>query len=332
MEKKKIVIGIAAAVVACLCAVPFLFKNEVAENSVKENTKNAETVQKVNKKSVTKNVVKEIKKTDSSNTKEQKDEKIIKTDLYSDSNAIPFSVITQLADITPDAKKTLEQIAESNNVYMINKKSDKLLLVIENPGNIRHGVDFVEISLKNGHQTRSTLGYSDKMQDSDNDIWEYDKSSQMPIPTKHTKFDKDGNVEFVEVWNYDSENPIKYEMKNGEGKVISVKKETQSGDTDLRVENIVYDHNGKTKISVSTTYEGSDLKRFTYYNADRVSDGGSVFSEYTDGAKTKETIYTSDLKLKNIYNSAYKDGLRTEIDVYNSNNEEVAKYTQKDAD
>lgn len=327
MNKKFLIAGGVIVVAAALCAVPFMVKNDSSQevNETKINNEKTQKVSKPIKPSADKTKI----SNESKNLSTEKEEVVI-TNLYSDTNMIPLSAITQIAEISPEAKAAVKKVTDTqNNVFLAKRKGDKLILVVENQENIRHGIDFIEISLSNGHQTRSTLGYSDKMQDSDNDIWEYDKHSETPLPTKHTKFNKDGDVEFVEIWNYSSEDPIKYEMKNHEGKVISVKKETLSGDTDLRVENILYDENGNTKISVSTTYEGADVKRFTYYNADKPNDGASVFAEFKDGNKVKETVYSSDLKLQNTYNSEYKNGARTEITVLDADNTEVGKYTQQ---
>ena len=58
-------------------------------------------------------------------------------------------------------------------------------------------------------------------------------------------------------------------MKDGNGHIISMRKETLNDGTNLRIEHLVYDKNGNTKINVSTTYDGEDVKRFTYYNADK---------------------------------------------------------------
>ena len=133
-------------------------------------------------------------------------------------------------------------------------------------------------------------------------------------------------MEFVETWNYDDSEPIKYEMKDSNGKVISLRKETLENGTDLRVEHLLYDKDGKTRINVSATYEGEDIKRFTYYNADKLNESGSIFSDYSNGYKTKETVYTSDLKVKNSYTSEYKDDSRTDIIKWDNKNKEVHKY------
>ena len=214
--------------------------------------------------------------------------------LYSNlpNNVLPLSGIYELYDLSPEALNSVQGVINrSENIYLVKKLDDKLMLVTENSENLRHGIDFVEISLANGHQTRTTLGYSDKMKDSNNDNWVFDDNSEYRMPVKHTKYKKDGNVDFIEIWNYDDSEPVKYEMKDGDGKVIAIKKETID-DGNLRVEHLIYDKTGATKINVSATYEDENLKRFTYYNADKPRESASVFGEYTDGYKTKETVYT----------------------------------------
>ena len=255
----------------------------------------------------------------------------IKTNMYNDlpASSLPLSAIAEISTIPDYIKDKVITVAQNNNIYMVQKHNDKLLIVTDNPSNIRHNIEFIQVSLANGQQIKTTLGYNDKMKDSQNDIWEYTKETQQP--TRHTKYNADGDVEFVEVWNYEPENPVKYEMKDADGKVVSIRKETLNNGTDLRVEHIVYDKNGQTKMNVSATYEGEDIKRFTYYNADNLKEGGSIYSDYSDGLKTKETVYTPDLKVKNLYTSDYKDGMRNDIIKWDNQNKEVNKYLSEEA-
>ena len=335
MSKKKILI-----IASILCIAGYgifeLFSNKEentnTNNEVSVEYKNTSTTKKI--KTDKKSNDKPNKIQSSSNNKESKtkkqDNKLIKeTNLYKEtsSSVIPLSAITELSGLPASIRNTVDIITRTNNIYMVQRHNDKIFIISDNHENIRHGIDFVEISLVNGQHTQTTLGYSDKMKDSDNDIWEY--NSDTKLPTRHTKYNKDGDMEFVEVWNYD-DNPVKYEMKDSDGKVLSMRKETQHGGTDLRVEHLIYDKNGNTRINVSATYDGEDIKRFTYYNADKPAESGSIFSEYTDGNKTKETVYTSDLKVKNTYTSEYKDGLREEITKFDNKNREVNKYIQND--
>ena len=71
-----------------------------------------------------------------------------------------------------------------------------------------------------------------------------------------------------ETWNYDDSDPVKYEMKNSDGHVLSVMKETVSGDSEYRQEHIFYDSEGHTKRSFVASYDGADIKWFTYYDAE----------------------------------------------------------------
>ena len=329
MDKKKI-IAIVIIFTIIACAAIFITKR-TDMNDASEQQKN-ETVQTKNVKSNNKNNAKKTTQASTSlkNDEGKSKEVTVKADLFENSSEIPLSAIAAIADTSPEINNIVKKVlSANNNIFMAKKNGDKLILVVENQENIRHGIDFIEISLKNGHQIRSTLGYSDKMQDSDNDIWEYDKTSELPTPTKHVKFNNQGDVEFIETWNYDSENPVKYEMKNAEGKPLSIKKETVDNDTNMRVEHLVYDKDGTTKMNVSATYEGADIKRFTYYNADKPSEGASIFSEYSDGLKTKEDMYTSDLKLQNTYVADYKDGQRIKIKILDTDNNEVEELTKE---
>ena len=195
---------------------------------------------------------------------------------------VPLSGIAELSSVSPEVLSSAKRVINnSQTVYMIKHLGDKLLIVTENQNNLRHGVDFVEIALNNGHQTRTTLGYSDSIKDtSDDDYWEYDERR---LPLRHIKFSNDGGTEFTEIWNYDESNPIKYELKDSKGNIRAVRKETLKDGTDLRIDNILYDKNGYIKVNVSSSYDGADLKRFTYYNVEKTAESGSVFSEYKDG-------------------------------------------------
>ena len=120
-------------------------------------------------------------------------------------------------------------------------------------------------------------------------------------------------------------------MKDAEGRVMSMTKEESHDGTNLRVEHLIYDKAGHTKMNISTTFDGQDIKRFTYYNADKPAEGCSIFSEYSNGLKTKEILYTSDLKVMNSYTADYKDGNREEIIKWDSGNKEVQKFVPNDS-
>lgn len=332
MKKKKTFALILMACVLSLGIYCLVNKNSDNENESLTDkstiTKQKETLKHKGDKS-TINVNKKASDKDVK-TNNIQDKFIQKANLYTDfsSSSIPLSTISILADLPENIQNNTAKIAENNNIFMVQKYHHKLFIISDNPANIRHGIDFTEISIDNGHQTRTTLGYNDRIVDSDNDIWDYDPETHQPV--RHTKYNKDGDIEFTEVWNYEPNEQIKYEMKDGNNRVISLRKETLQNNTDLRIEHLIYDKDGNTKINVSVTYDGEDVKRFTYYNSDKPAISGSVFSDYTDGLKTKETIYTSDLKPKETFTSTYKDGTREEITIFDNQNKEIKKIISDD--
>lgn len=332
MVDKKIIVGVLVCAGA-LCTLPFIFEDN-SDSPIYETThtntvlpfdiKNTNTNNKINKNLDT-------KKQETAQTTDISKEITKKADLHKDlsANSLPLSVIAEIADLSKEVQDAVKHIAEnSNGIFMAKKVGNKLFIVTDSPDNIRQGIDFVEISLSNCHQTRTTMGYNGKANESENDSWEYDTISDTKVPTRHTKYNKDGNIEFVETWNYDSSNPIKYEMKDDKGNLLSLRKETSANENDLSVQHLLYDEHGNTRVNVSASYEGADIKRFTYYNAYKPDESGSVFSEYTDGLKTKETVYNSELKTENIYTSEYKEGERTQISVFDSNNQEIEKIVE----
>lgn len=342
MNKKKVLIVVAAAAVAIFCSFYFTDKKEADDIQSNIEEKNEMVLTSHDKNSQLKDVKtdktdkKNLKKSDdnlktlNNEDKIKKDKFITKTNMHNDipSSALPLSAISIISEYSDDIQSSIVKIADTNNIYMVQPKKNKLLIISDNPSNIRHSVEFTEISTINSQQVKTTFGYNDKIKDSDNEKWEYNDLHQ---PIKHTKYNKDGDVDFVEVWNYDSNEPIKYEMKDGNGKVISLRKETLENGTNLRVEHLLYDKDGRTRMNVSATFEGEDLKRFTYYNADKPNESGSIFSDYSNGLKTKETVYTSDLKVKNSYTSDYNDDNRENITKWDNKNQEVHKYLPKEA-
>ena len=308
-----------------------LNKNKISNKTDKNTEKNIEqTAQHINKVTSTKVNGTIAVNVSEKNTNEQKSS-VLKTDLFNSDteSTIPLSTISIISALPNNVKDKVKSIVSNNNVFMTKKLSDKILIITDNPENIRHSIEFIEISLNNGHQVKTTLGYNDKIADSDNDIWEYDPNTKLPL--RHSKYNSKGDVDFVENWNYDENKPVKYEMKDADGHVISMRKETLDDSTNLRVEHLVYDKAGNTKFNVSTVYDGADVKRFTYYNADKPSDGGSVYTEYNNGLKMKESFYSNDLKLINTFTSKYKNGERTEVTIWDNKNKEVQKLVSEKA-
>ena len=248
-----------------------------------------------------------------------------KTNLYGNipNNMLPLSAVPVITDLSENIKKTIDELIENTQgLYWIERSGDKIFVIAEVSEDCpRHGIEFIEINVITGEIDKETPGVHND--EGESDEWQYDKDTQLPL--KHIKYDSDKDVEYTETWNYSQETPVKYEMKNSEGKTISVKKENIDGEAGMRSEHIIYDDEGKIDLNISVSYDGADITRFTYYNSETPGDGVVVMSEYSDGLKSKETVYTSDYKLKNTYKAVYKDGERAEITVYDASEKEVEK-------
>lgn len=317
--RKKIIGGVVlGAVILACCAALILSKETKQEDKIVEKE-----IKKVEKTAVSQ----PKKEPQKQNTKSVKTVGI-KADLYQGvpDSLLPLSAISEIANLNNDVHKTIKELVDnSTGVLYAKRTGNKLMMVVENPDDIRHGLEFVEVSADGKHEKINILLSKYSQNESENDIWEYDESEEIKRPIKHTKHDSNGAVEFVETWNYSTDEPIKYELRNKDDKVISVLKETIDENNSMRQEHLIYDKDGKTKVNLTVNYDGADLTRFTYYNAEKQDDSGSVFSEYKDGIKTKETVYSSDYKVKNVYQPEYKDGERSEIKIFNNENKEIEK-------
>lgn len=316
--RKKVIGGIVLGVVTVVCLAALIVSKETKddEKTIPEREiKKVEKTAKVHVKPLVPQPKVEVKKDLS-----------IKTDLYKGvpDSLLPLSAISEIASLNGHVHKTIKELVDNSTGVLYAKCSgNKLVMVVENPDDNRHGLEFVEISADGKHEKIGFLLSKYSEGNTDEDLWEYDVSEDVKRPTKHTKYNSDGDVEFVETWNYSSDEPIKYELKNKDDKVISLVKETIDENNSMRQEHLIYDKDGKTKINLTVNYDGADLTRFTYYNADKPNESGSVISEYKDGVKTKETVYTSDYKVKNVYEPEYKNGEREGIKVFDNENKEV---------
>ena len=317
--RKKIIGGVVlGAVIFACCAALILSKETKQEDKIVEKE-----IKKVEKTAVSQ----PKKEPQKQNTKSVKTLGI-KADLYQGvpDSLLPLSAISEIANLNNDVHKTIKELVDnSTGVLYAKRTGNKLMMVVENPDDIRHGLEFVEVSADGKHEKINILLSKYSQNESEYDIWEYDESEEIKRPIKHTKHDSNGAVEFVETWNYSTDEPIKYELRNKDDKVISVLKETIDENNSMRQEHLIYDKDGKTKVNLTVNYDGADLTRFTYYNAEKQDDSGSVLSEYKDGIKTKETVYSSDYKVKNVYQPEYKDGERSEIKIFNNENKEIEK-------
>lgn len=260
-----------------------------------------------------------------------------KFDLYSTSPYdLPLFSIVEISKLPPVVKNSVDKLLdESQGFYLLRKDKDKIFVILQNPvidsdTYSRHNLQFAEIDM-DGKINYHTAGYgglegeisiSDETQKDDD--WEFDNSIEHIRPIKHIAFDENGKVKFTEIWNYDEKEPVKYEMKDSNGKIISIFKESQDNDSNLRKEHVFYDNNGNTTMSLSVNYDGANISRMTFYNSHDSIDSTSIVSEYSDGVKTKELIYNENYELINIVTSSYLDGKRQNIKIYDKNNAELS--------
>lgn len=250
-------------------------------------------------------------------------------DLYSSTPYdLPLYSIMEIASLPDNLKKVIDNILENaQGFYLLKTDEGKIFIILQNPinsGNTysRHDLEFVEIN-PDGTQHFSFAGYpgeedeiSNAVQSNRKDVWKFDKSTEPYKPLKHIKYNEKGKTEFTEFWDYSQSAEIKYEMKNSEGKTISVLKEILENDTNYRKEHIFYDNEGNTKMSLTVNFDGADITRFTYYSPEYSI---SIISEYTDGVKTKESVYNKDYELINILTADYENGERTAITLLDKN-------------
>lgn len=268
----------------------------------------------------------------------QKEEEKPKFDLYSSTPYdMPLYSVTQIAQISPKAKKTVDKLfEEAQGFYFLKYDSskNKTFIILQNPISStntfsRHDIEIAEVS-EDGTSTLHRVGYSGHdgeilTQQGSKDEWVLDESSK---PLKHVAHDENGDVKFVEVWSYDASSPIKYEMKNSNGKVLSIIKETGEGETNYRKEHVFYDNDGKTKLSITVNYDGANISRFTYYNSADDIDSVSVISDYNnDGSKTGEKIYNENYELLNSLQADYENGDRKNIRIYNKDGQVLSEFS-----
>lgn len=229
---------------------------------------------------------------------------------------IPLSAIYDYNSFSDKTQKAIKNVIEKSpkGIYFYESSKDKIFIIsdssAENSTWMRHDFDVITIYPETGE---TTVESSNQVKESENDIWEYNEVMDVSVPVKHIHFNNDGNIEFTEYWNYSQEEPVRYKMTDENDKTISILKETTEGDDKLRQEHIFYDKDGNVKKSLSTNFEGADISRVTYYDSNSPENSATVVNEYSDGLKTKETVYTSDYKLKNTYTAEYKDNERTSV-------------------
>ena len=230
----------------------------------------------------------------------QDTKEIKKANLYRDNNQLSLSTIVGISNLSSNVKALVNHYIENSIVYYLEEQDGKVFMIVSNSSEERfqrHGVELVEVSQDGTKNVTPLIKTSDG--NGNNDEWEFDDITKLPI--KHIHYNSEGDVEYLEVWNYSADNPIKYELKNKEDKVLSLKKEIQDNDTNLRVEHLIYDENGTISLNISANYEGADITRLTYFDSRNPDKGFIVMSQLENGQKVKETVYSSDYRVKNVY-------------------------------
>lgn len=253
---------------------------------------------------------------------------------------LPLYSIIEISSFPDEIKKCVDNLLDNaQGFYFLthDKEANKIIILLQNPINsentyTRHNLQFAEIFF-DGKNQYHTAGYNgihgetiNAIQENSkkSDSWKFDKSYEPFRPLKHTSYDEKGKVKYTEFWNYDDDEPIKYQMKDSKGKSISILKETFEGETGYRKEHIFYDNDGNITLNITINYDGANISRFTYYNANS-NESLSIISEYTNGLKTKESIYNADYSLKNTVEAEYNDGIRKSIKIKDVEGNEIKK-------
>jgi hypothetical protein len=112
-------------------------------------------------------------------------------------------------------------------------------------------------------------------------------------------------------------------MKNTSKKVISILKESQENDSNYRKEHIFYDNDGNIVMSLTVNYDGANISRLNYYNSHDLIDSVSIFSEYENGLKIKESIYDENYELMNTVVSTYINEKREAIEMFDKDGNKI---------
>lgn len=256
-----------------------------------------------------------------------------KINLYTehDDRDIPLSAVAQISGLPAGVKNIVNKQIKNADVYYVNSQKDRVVILKEMTDETarftRHDFEVISISIPDGKIKQETA-FPVKMSndDSETEVWKYEVlEDDMVVPSEHTSLNPDGSVNLTEKWYY-GDDEVKYKLTDSEGKTVSLRKTSKSDNGNWHDEHVFYDKDGKTALNVSVVYENNNIARFTYYNPKSPETSVIMVNEYEDIDKTKETVYSSDYKLKNSYTSQYKDGKRTAIKVYDDKNNEVKEY------
>ncbi len=258
-----------------------------------------------------------------------------KYDLYSsNSYDLPLFSIAEISKAPLKIKTSIDKILEdSQGFYLLKYDDNKIIAILQNPIKIaniyqRHDLQIIEIDSE-GKIIYHNAGYSGEDGEIFNsisekkDLWLFDETIEPFRPLKHIAYNDKGKIRFTEIWNYNNDEPIKYQMKDANKKIISMLKETQDSDYNLRREHIFYDNNGVIKMSLTINYDGANISRINFYNSHDSIDSISVLAEYSEGNRVKELIYDENFVLKYTVNANYQNDERKKIEVFDSENKKL---------
>lgn len=263
-----------------------------------------------------------------------------KADLYTNyTGYLPFVSVVEIANLPDARKQKIDAILElSQGCYYLKAVHDgKIFIILQNPvmygANkfVRHNMQIAEIE-PNGTVTYKNLGFSGEENEVENAIlpqkneeWVFDESIEPVRPLKHVVYDKKKKVLYSEMWNYDSSESIKYEMKDSEDKTVSIMKEIVNGENEYRQEHVFYDESGNVLRSITINYDGANIKWFTYYDSKNPERSVTIESEYGDGNKVAEYIYNQNYKLTESFKADYNNGDLRGLRVFDSDNKEILR-------
>lgn len=258
-----------------------------------------------------------------------------KYDLYS---TTPYEIslysILEISKKSDNLKKIIDNLLEqAQGFYLLTSNNNKTFIILQNPIERyntyqRHNLQFAEID-ENGQIYYHNAGYNGingeifEEKKTKRNNWVIDKTSEYPRPIKHIAYDEKGKLSFIEIWNYDENEPIKYQMKDANKKVVSILKETVDENSNYIKEHIFYDNNGNITMSLVAYYEGANISRLTFYNSNDLLDSISIISEYSNGNKTKELIYNGNYEHINTITSEYNDTDRIKINLFDKDNNKI---------
>ena len=323
MSGRKFIIGgfVCVSLICAICTISW-YKNDIKKDNVRAVTPITQED--------TSNQSKEIEKRNVAYKENKGIHPVqIKSYNFEETKILPISAVVALSSVSANAKKVIETLMTNSDIYYVNNENGKILIIKDanndEDRSARHDIEIITISA-DGKSIQKETEFPQKMsnEDSKNDIWDYKiLEGNIVLPASHKFVNNDGKIKYIEYWNYNQNNPVRYKVTDAEGKVISIRKSSGREGGNWSDEHIFYDKNGNTALNISIAYEDNNIARFMYYNPQSPETSAVIISEYVDSLKVKETLYTTDFKLKNTYIAEYTNGKCSRIKLFNSENKET---------